>query len=634
MPYPHKPQKISELDLLEASNLFQTIAEMANIGILVLDDYNRIEVANRMIAHFIGYEVTALLGKNFTDFLDEKNQKLFQTLKEKIDTYSTRIYPGIELITAYATNVVTELCLTSYLTQSGDKKYLIYLRDISVQWDLTRELRESEKKYRELFNRVDQGIFVSSKEGRFVDCNAALLNILGYATKEEFLKMDIIKDLYLTPEDRKKYQETIERDEFVKNYEVIWKKKNGEKIPVLLTSHVIRNENDKVVGYQGLTIDISERIRMERELEEKNRFFSNLLESSVECIVAADTRGKVIFFNKAAEKLTGYTAEEVIGKIYITKFYPIDVAKNIMRRLRSDDYGGRGKLDNFRIILYGKDGVEIPVSCSASIIYEGDKELASLGLFTDLREKLKMEKELQDTQMRLIQTEKMASLGSLAAGVAHEINNPLGGILIYASLLMEDFSDQNDPRVQDLKRIVEEGTRCKDIVKGLLEFARQSESRFESVAINKAIDDVLFFLEKQALFHNIRTIKELNSDLPLIQGDPNQIKQVLMNMMVNAAEAMSEKGGTLTITTGINPDGSSIVIFFKDTGPGIPPAIQSKIFDPFFTTKDVGKGTGLGLSTSYGIVQSHHGAIEVESAPGKGATFKIILPITFEKFQE
>ena len=392
MSYPHKPQRNSELDLLEASNLFQTIAEMANIGIVVLDDYNRIEFANRMIAHFIGYEVNTLLNKNFTELLDEKNQKLFQTLKEKTDAYSTRIYPGIELITAYAKSVVTEMCFTSYLTQSGDKKYLIYLRDISVQWDLTRELRESEKKYRELFNRVDQGIFLSSKEGKFVDCNAALLNILGYTNKEEFLNMDIINELYLYPEDRIKYQEIIERDGFVKNYEVIWKKKNGEKIPVLVTSHLIRDENDDVVGYQGLTIDISERIRMERELEGKNRFFSNLLESSVECIVAADTRGKIIFFNKSAEKLTGYNAEEVIGKYHITKLYPLEVAKNVMRKLRSDDYGGRGKLDNIRIILYGKDAVEIPVSCSASIIYDGDKELATLGLFTDLREKIKMEK--------------------------------------------------------------------------------------------------------------------------------------------------------------------------------------------------------------------------------------------------
>ncbi|WAC06651.1 MAG: PAS domain S-box protein [Thermodesulfobacteriota bacterium] len=634
MSNPHKSPKISELDLLEASNLFKTIAEIANIGILVLDDYNRIQFANRMIAYFMGYEVNTLLGKNFTDFLDEKNQKIFQTLQEKIDTCSTRIYPGLELITANSTNVVTEMCLASCLTHSREKKYLIYLREISVEWHLIRELQESGKRYNELFNRVDQGTFVSSKDGRFVDCNAALLKILNYTSKEEFLKMDIIKNLYLNPEDREKYQEIIERDGMVKNYEVIWKKKNGENIPVLITSHVIKDENDKVVGYQGLTIDISDRIRMERELEEKNRFFSNLLENSVECIVAADTRGNVIFFNKAAEKLTGYNAEEVIENFHITKFYPIEVAKDIMRKLRSDEYGGRGKLENFRINFYGKDGIEVPVSCSASIIYEGDKELASLGLFTDLREKLKMEKELQDTQMRLIQTEKMASLGSLAAGVAHEINNPLGGILIYASLLMEDFADQNDPRVQDLKRIVEEGTRCKDIVKNLLEFARQTESKFEPVDINKLIDDVLFFLEKQALFHNIKTLRELSPDLPLIQGDPNPIKQVLMNMMVNAAEAMSEKGGTLTITTEVNPDGSSIAIFFKDTGLGIPPAIQSKIFEPFFTTKDVGKGTGLGLSTSYGIVQSHHGTIEVESASGKGATFKIILPIAFEKFQE
>jgi two-component system NtrC family sensor kinase len=634
MSHPQNSQKISELDLLEASDLFQTIAKMANIGIVVLDDYNRIEFANLLFAHLIGYKVPTLLSKIFTDFLDEKNQKLFQTLKEKIDIYSPRIYPGIELITGYATNVVTEMCLTIYLTQSGGKKYLMYLRDISVQWHLTRELRESAKNYRELFNRVDQGIFVSSKDGRFVDCNSALLNILGYTSKEEFLKIDMIKELYRHPEDRKKFQAAIEQVGFVKNYEVEWKKRDGERIPLLLTCHAVKDEKGGTIGYQGLIIDISDRIRMERELEEKNRFFSNLLESSVECIVAADTRGKVIFFNKAAEKLTGYKTEEVIGKFHITRFYPIDIAKKIMRRLRSDEYGGRGKLENFRITLYAKDGLEIPVRCSASIIYEGEKELASLGVFYDLRERLKMEKELQDTQMRLIQTEKMASLGSLAAGVAHEINNPLGGILIYASLLMEDFADQNDPRVQDLKRIVEEGTRCKDIVKSLLEFARQTESKFEYVAINKAIDDVLFFLEKQALFHNIKTIKELIPDLPTIQGDPNQIKQVFMNMMVNAAEAMGGKGGTLTITTGINSDGSSIVIFFKDTGPGIPPAIQSKIFDPFFTTKDVGKGTGLGLSTSYGIVQSHHGTIEVESAPGKGATFKIILPITFEKFQE
>jgi PAS domain S-box-containing protein len=344
-------------------------------------------------------------------------------------------------------------------------------------------------------------------------------------------------------------------------------------------------------------------------------------------------RGRVIFFNKAAEKLTGYKAEEVIGKVHITTFYPLEVAKDVMQKLRSDDFGGRGKLENFRIKINGKNGEEIPVRCNASVIYEGDRELASLGIFTDLREMIKMEKALKETQARLVQAEKLASLGSLAAGVAHEINNPLGGILIYASLLMEEFAAEDDPRVQDLKRIVEEGSRCKEIVRSLLEFGRQTESTLELVDINKAINDGLFFLEHQAIFHDVKIVKNFDPSLPLVQGNQNQFKQVFMNIMVNGAEAMSDEGGTLTITTGTSPDASSIFIAFHDTGMGISREIQSKIFDPFFTTKGLGKGTGLGLSTSYGIIQSHHGNIEVESECGKGTTFTVVLPTSIEEIQ-
>jgi len=198
---------------------------------------------------------------------------------------------------------------------------------------------------------------------------------------------------------------------------------------------------------------------------------------------------------------------------------------------------------------------------------------------------------------------------------------------------MEDFEESNDPRVQDLKKIVDEATRCKEIVKSLLEFGRQTESRAEPIDINKAILDGLFFLENQVLFHDIQIVKHLDPSLPWIEGDPNQLKQVFMNMMVNAAEAMSDKGGSLTITTGGSPDQSSVFISFQDTGMGISPEIQPKIFDPFFTTKAVGKGTGLGLSTSYGIIQSHHGNIEVESEEGKGTTFNIYLPISVEEVQ-
>ena len=236
-----------------------------------------------------------------------------------------------------------------------------------------------------------------------------------------------------------------------------------------------------------------------------------------------------------------------------------------------------------------------------------------------------MEKRLQETHLQLVSSEKMASLGKLAAGIAHEINNPLGGILIYSSLIMEDLSE-GDPKRGDLARVVQEASRCKDIVKSLLEFARQTEPKMESTDINRAVTDGLFFLENQALFHNIKIIKKLDRFLPFVRGNAGQLKQVLINIIVNAAEAM-HGNGTLTITTYPSSDRKWVFMEFTDTGEGIPEENFTRIFDPFFTTKEVGKGTGLGLATSYGIVEDHGGKISVKSKVGEGTTFTIELPI-------
>ena len=392
--------------------MLQALVDMANVGVMVLDSGNRIEYANRMCSHITGYEHDSLVGKLFADLLDDKNRELFETLKKNTTTCSTNLYQGIEMRTAYDSAVTAEMACSTF-SAHAEEKCFVYFRDISNREGLTQELQKSEQRYRELFDRVDQGIYVSSKEGHFIDCNKALLHILGYDSEDEVLNLDLARDLYVNPEDRTKYQKNIERDGYVRNYEVEFKKKSGESIPIHLNSHVIKDEKGEVIGYQGLIIDVSENIRMRREVDKQNRFMSNLLESSVDCIVAADIKGTVIFFNHAAEKLTGYDSEEVIGKFHITKFYPLETAKEIMRMLRSDDHGGPGKLQDFHVNMLGKDGEEIPLSMSASIVREGDEELASLGIFTDLREKMKMEKELQEAQLRLVQTEKMASLGSL-----------------------------------------------------------------------------------------------------------------------------------------------------------------------------------------------------------------------------
>jgi len=518
-----------------------------------------------------------------------------------------------------------EVCIALAKSDAGEVKTYAYIRDITVRKKFESDLRGSAEKLRTLFERVRHGLFVSSKEGKFLDCNQALLDMLGYSTKEEFLSIHIAQDLYLNPEDRKIFQERIERDGYVKDMEVEFKKKNGERITVLLTGHPIKNEKGEIISYQGINLDITERKRIENELREANEFFLNLIESSVDGIMVTDMKGNIIIFNKGAEVLTGHTAEEVIGKVHITQIYPEGVAKEIMKKLRSPEYGGIGKFIPSQLNIVNKYGEEIPIQLSATLIYDEEgKEVASVGIFTDLRPRLMMENKLQETHLQLVSSEKMASLGKLAAGIAHEINNPLGGILIYSSLMMEDLPE-GDPKRGDLARIVQEASRCKDIVKSLLEFARQTEPKMEPTDINRAITDGLFFLENQALFHNIKIIKNLDPFLPFVRGNASQLKQVLINIIVNAAEAM-HGNGTFTITSYPSQDRKGIILEFTDTGEGISEENLTRIFDPFFTTKEVGKGTGLGLATSYGIIEDHGGRISVRSKVGEGTTFTIELP--------
>ena len=233
-------------------------------------------------------------------------------------------------------------------------------------------------------------------------------------------------------------------------------------------------------------------------------------------------------------------------------------------------------------------------------------------------------KELQQVQDQLVRAGKMAAIGELAAGVAHEINNPLTGVLTFSSLMLKKVDEKN-PWKKDLENIVEQTTRCRNIVRGLLDFARQRKPDKREWDIHTLIEQTLTLVEKQAPFQNIRIVKEFKTGVPMLLVDADQIQQVFMNILLNAADAMAGNGGTLTIKTDLK-DGITEVSF-ADTGCGIAKEHLSKLFDPFFTTKETGKGTGLGLAISYGIIQSHGGDIEVESEVGKGSTFRIKLPI-------
>ena len=232
--------------------------------------------------------------------------------------------------------------------------------------------------------------------------------------------------------------------------------------------------------------------------------------------------------------------------------------------------------------------------------------------------------ELKSVQDRMVRAERLAAIGKLAAGVAHEINNPLTGVLTNASLMLADLPPE-DPRRADLQSIVDETLRCRTIVKGLLDFARQTRPQKQLVEIGEIVEDVLGLVRNQASFQNIVVTTDLASGVPSVMADRDQLRQVVLNAVLNAAEAMPH-GGSLRLTTRSVDDGSVVVVEIADNGPGIPPAIRDRIFEPFFTTKKT--GTGLGLSIAYGILEEHGGTLQVQSPPGGGTTIVITLPVT------
>ncbi|SCY22825.1 ATP-binding protein [Desulfoluna spongiiphila] len=380
---------------------------------------------------------------------------------------------------------------------------------------------------------------------------------------------------------------------------------------------------DEVAYVVLLDYDVSSFEEMEESLVRSNAFLKNLINSAVDGVIAADIQGRILIFNDAASDICGFSVEEAVGGMDIRKVYPPGVAEEIMKKMRGAPHGGPGKVKALRVDGMNKSGERVPINLDAAIVYEEGREVASIGFFRDMREVLRMEAELKGTQLQLLQAEKMASLGKLAAGVAHQINNPLGGILLFARLLLEEYELPEEAQ-QDVKRILRDAGRCRDTVRELLEFARQTQREMSPLDINRAISRTLYLLESQTIFQNIEIRQELDASLPQVVADGQQMNHLFMNIILNAADAMDNEG-VLTVKSGVASKGR-VFAEVSDTGSGIPEALLKRIFEPFFTTKAAGEGTGLGLSLAYGIVESHGGTITASNNEGAGATFRVEIP--------
>ncbi|HMA67248.1 MAG TPA: PAS domain S-box protein [Desulfosalsimonadaceae bacterium] len=505
----------------------------------------------------------------------------------------------------------------------GTVSKISILRDITLRKQHEAKLKASEEHYRKLFEHVGVGVYISSKKGRFLDANQTLLNMLDYPGKEEFLNMDITTDLYVTPEDRRKFQEMIERDGRVMGYEVQFKKRDGTPIIVSMTSHVRYDLHGNVLGYEGIMVDQTERYQMEKKLKEAHDFMNKIIQSSPNPIMAADLRGNIIIWNRAAEKTLGYPAEEVIGKMNITRIYPEGVAGKIMKMIRGQEAGGRGMLRSYPLLYVRRDGEVIDGNLSAAMVYD-DKgnEIATVGSFVDLRERIEMEQQLRQTQEQLLHSEKLAAMGRLTSQLAHELNNPIYGIMNTLELLKSEIPPENKRR-KLLDMSLSETVRLADMLRKMLSFSKPEQEEKSATDINRILDELIMLHEKQLQENDIKVSFEPAEELDMVYASPNQLRQVFLNMISNGRDAMAE-GGTLNVST--SQTGSQVRIVISDTGPGIRQENMDKIFDSFFTTKDSIKGVGLGLSVCYGFIRDHGGDIHAENKEAGGASFTITLP--------
>jgi PAS domain S-box-containing protein len=369
--------------------------------------------------------------------------------------------------------------------------------------------------------------------------------------------------------------------------------------------------------------DVTRVKALEKKYSDVRQLIDKVVQSSVSGIIAANREGDIILMNQAAENLFGYSVHDA-NLINIEDFYPAGVAREIMRKLRDPNLGEKGKLPSTQVNIITKTGEEIPVEMTATIIYEGGQEAATAAIFNDLREKQAVQKKLEEAESQLFQSEKLASLGRLAAGVAHEINNPLTSILLYGNLMREKLEAEH-PLSNNLNYILEDAERCKEIVKNLLAYSRQTRPAKDVFYLNNLVGESLRLIRDQKLFMNVKVVKELDDCQILVNADKNQLCQVLINLIINAFDAM-EGHGTLTLKTYRDRDSGKAYIEVTDSGGGIPQENLSKVFDPFFTTKELGKGTGLGLSMAYGIMEENHGRISIKETGPEGTTILLELP--------
>jgi len=491
-------------------------------------------------------------------------------------------------------------------------------RTIHVLKDIT-DRREAERKYRELFDSIQEGLFFATPDGRFLDVNDAMVRMLGYDSRDEMLHGDVGPHLYPAPTARERFLQALTERGVLRNYEETLRRKDGALLHTLQNITAVRDSKGNIAQIRGLMLDVTEQKSFQSQLQRERDFNQKILNTTQSMILVLDTAGLISYANRRCYE-AGYREDELIGHRLVDWVEPSH-RKDFDAALETTAHGQQ--VENLELQVRRSDGTMGHFSISLSPMRDEQDAVNSLVVvMTDITDAVLL-------QAKLAHSERMATIGRLVSGVAHEVNNPLAAILGFTDLLLEN-PDMPASAQEDLKIILQETQRTKDIVQDLLSFARQRPVQREPVQLNAVLRQTIKLRSYDFASHGVEVTEAFDETLQPALGDGQQLQQVFLNILNNAYDAVQEGGRRGHIEIRTERHGKTVQVMVKDNGTGI--ADRDHIFDPFYTTKQPGKGTGLGLSICYGIVRAHGGEILCwNNSEGGGSTFVVRIPMAAEQ---
>ena len=604
----------------QLEKLFEVVARSQHSFRDLIDSFDRIafnisldgqiRVINREFADILGLPFAEIVNHPLEDFVIEPTRAEIQNALPRF--IEKRTWSGVVKVHWKAIPEIRFYECTLYaVVKDGEVTGASGLaRDVSAQ-------RETESRFTDLFETLHEGVYFSAPDGKLLDVNPALIQMLGCGNKAELLARNL-GDYFADPSQWNLLFDELRETGFLRDREIVLRGRDGSPIYALNSCVAIRDASGRFIRFQGSLVDITERRNIERRLGEEQEFVRRLVACFPDIIVVLDNHGRYTFVSPRVEEFLGYTAEEYVGMDLGERPHPDDRAS--VMEFFSSLVTGKTSFGTVEYRTAHKNGGWRTFRANAGPLTDAEGKV--IGIVASARDVT----ESKRLEQQLLQSEKLAAIGQMVSGVAHELNNPLTAILGMSDLVRERATD--DASRRQIELVQKQARKAVGLVQGLLNFSRPSRPKSQHVRLGELITRAIELQQFVLASRNITVDVDPASKFPEIQADPNQVVQVFVNLLANAEQSIAAVRDHGKISIRIAEMEGKAEVLVDDDGPGIPAEIRSKIFDPFFTTRRSTGGTGLGLTICLVILKEHGGTIEVQSSPSGGARFRILLPVS------